>query len=71
MFVAIREKGIRPEARAKQHWFDGVNRFQQQVKTDYTEEELLALWNEETEDEEDEDGDEFYEDEETSLFLRA
>ncbi|CAJ1896734.1 unnamed protein product [Cylindrotheca closterium] len=73
LFVAIKEKGISPEGKAKQHWFDGQNRFEQEVKTQYNEDELMALWNEETEDDEaeDEDGDEFYEDEDSTLFLRA
>ncbi|KAL3937932.1 MAG: hypothetical protein SGBAC_007054 [Bacillariaceae sp.] len=73
LFVAIKEKGIAPGGKIKQHWFEGANRFDQEVKTQYNDDELLALWNEETEDEdeEDEDGDEFYEDEETALFLRA
>lgn len=68
LFVAIREKGIAPGARAKQHWFEGTNRWAE-VKTEWTEQELLALWNEEDDDDEDE-GD-FFEDEESRLFLRA
>ncbi len=68
LFVAIREKGIAPGAKAKQHWFEGTNRWSE-VKTQWTEQELVALWNEE--DDEDEDEGDFFEDEESRLFLRA
>lgn len=68
LFVAIREKGIAPGAKAKQHWFEGTNRWAE-VKTEWTEQELLALWNEE-EDEDEDEGD-FFQDEESRLFLRA
>jgi hypothetical protein len=66
---AIRERGITPETRPKQHWFEGVNPFKQEVKSVWTDEELLALWNEENDDDEDDD---FYiEDEDSRDFLRA
>jgi hypothetical protein len=66
---AIRERGITPETRPKQHWFEGVNPFKQEVKSVWTDEELLALWNEENDDDEDDD---FYiEDEDSRNFLRA
>lgn len=106
LFVAIREKGIAPDGKIKQHWFDGVNPFETEVKTEWTEQELLALWNSDVEeegkkgegdagegnevfetnesskellalwnegieDEDDDDGDEFFEDEQSTLFLRA
>jgi len=67
LFVAMREKGIVPGAKAKTHIFDGMNRFDEDIKTEWTEQELLALWNEENEDDEEDDGK--YEDE--ILFLRA
>ena len=70
LFVAIREKGIAPGGKIKQHWFDGAERFSTQVKTEWTEQELLALWNEENEDGEDDD--EYFEDDDKSAsFLRA
>jgi len=69
---AIREKGISPDAKAKQHWFDGVDRFQTEVKSVWTDEELLALWNEENDDNADDDDDDYYyEDEDSQNFLRA
>ena len=71
LFVAIKEKGIGPGGKAKQHWFDGVNPFQQEVKTEWSEQELLALWNEENDDDDDEEDDDYYEDEQSRLFLRA
>jgi hypothetical protein len=69
LFVAIREKGISPVGQAKQHWFEDVDR-SQDVKTEWTDQELGALWNEENDDGEEEDEDEYYEDE-SRLFLRA
>eukprot|EP00536_Pseudo-nitzschia_multiseries_P001698 jgi/Psemu1/250895/estExt_Genewise1Plus.C_220026 len=67
---AIRERGISPQAKAKQHWFDGVNPFADEVKSVYSDDDLLALWNEENDLEDDEEGDGFYEDDEDSrLFL--
>jgi hypothetical protein len=65
---AIRERGISTE---KEHWFDGVNPFRDEVKSVYSDDELVALWNEENEDEDDEDGDNYFEDEDSRLFLRA
>lgn len=61
LFVAIREKGIAPGGKLKEHWFDGAERFSTKVKTEWTEQELLALWNEENEEDED-DNDEYFED---------
>jgi len=54
LFVAIREKGIAPKAR--KHWFDGQERWTN-VKTEYSEQDLLALWNEEGDDDDDDDDD--------------
>lgn len=39
---AIRERGV---GKAKKHWFDGEQRFDPNIKTRYTDEELLDLWN--------------------------
>ena len=65
----MREKGISPKGRVKTHWFDGVNPLEQEVKTFWTDEEIMALWNEEGEDD---DADEYYyEDENSKSFLRA
>ena len=69
LFVAMRERGITPDAKVKQHWFDGMNPFEEEVKTEWTEQEILALWNEEND--ENDDDDEFMEDEESRRFLRA
>lgn len=68
---AIRQKGISSEGKAKEHWFDGVNPFQEEIKSVWTDDELLALWNEADEDEGDEDENDYFEDEESRLFLRA
>lgn len=69
LFVAIKDKGIAPGGKTKQHWFDGVNPFEKEVKTEWTEDELLALWNEENDEDEKEDED--FEEDESSRFLRA
>ena len=76
LFVAIREKGITPGTKARQHWFDGLDRWAD-VKTEYSEQDLLELWNEEEDEEEDIDAesssdllyDEHYEEEESDIFL--
>lgn len=76
LFVAIREKGITPGTKARQHWFDGLDRWAD-VKTEYSEQDLLELWNEEEDEEEEIDAesssdllyDEHYEEEESDIFL--
>jgi hypothetical protein len=55
LFAGMREKGIRPGMRPKQHWFEGVNRFQDEIKETWTEEDLLELWNQDGETEEDDE----------------
>ena len=67
MFAALRSRGISADAKPKRHWFEGVNPLRNEVKSVWTEDELVALWYEE----DDEDEDEYYEDEETQKFLRA
>ncbi|GKY96423.1 hypothetical protein MPSEU_000601800 [Mayamaea pseudoterrestris] len=52
MFEAMREKGIDTGTRAKSHWFEGVNPLTSQVKSFWSDEELLALWYSEGEEEE-------------------
>ena len=54
LFVAIKEKGIASGGKGKQHWFDGAKRFEKEVKTEGTEQELVYLWNEEDDEDEDE-----------------
>ena len=51
LFQAMRDKGIKPGMRAKQHWFEGENRFQVNMKDVWTEQDLLELWNQEDDDE--------------------
>lgn len=51
LFAGIREKGIVPGMRPKQHWFEGDNRFKEEVKDIYTDEDLLDLWNQEDDEE--------------------
>ena len=55
LFDEMRKKGLRPDAPTKQHWFDGVNPFSITVKDTWTEEDLMALWNQEEEDDDDDD----------------
>lgn len=72
LFEAVKDKGIAPGAKVREHWFDGMDRWSE-VKTEYTEQDLLALWNEE-EDEEDFDYEHEYiddDDEESRRFLTA
>lgn len=57
LFHAMREKGIRPDARPKQHWFEGINPFTIQVKERWTEQDLLELWNQHGDDDDDDDDD--------------
>lgn len=72
LFDALHSRGIRAGAKAKKHWFEGVNPLQEEVKSVWTDEELLALWNEENEEnDEDDSEDDYYEDEDSRLFLRA
>ena len=68
---AISDRGIRPEVQAKQHWFDGVNPFEEEVKSVYSDDELLDLWNEENDQDDEDDGDNYVDDEDSRLFLRA
>jgi hypothetical protein len=67
LLKAMRAKGISSQVKAKRHWFDGVNPFEQEVKTVWTEEDIMALWNEESGEEDDY----YYEDENSMNFLRA
>lgn len=53
LFDEMRKKGLQPGMPAKQHWFDGVNPFTDDVKKTWTEDDLLALWNEDGDDGED------------------
>ena len=54
LFEEMRKKGIGPNVRPKQHWFEGINIQNIPIKgTPYTEQELLALWNEEDDDDDD------------------
>jgi len=48
LFEGIRQKGISPDIPPKQHWFEGQSReFELDTKEVWTEEDLLALWNQE------------------------
>jgi hypothetical protein len=55
LFGAMRDKGIQPGARPKQHWFEGINPQKIDVKNTYTDSELLSLWNNDDDDDEDDD----------------
>jgi hypothetical protein len=55
LFGAMRDKGIKPGARPKEHWFEGQNLLKIDVKNMYSDQDLLDLWNEKDEDEDDDD----------------
>ena len=61
LFDAMRAKGLRPGMRPKQHWFEGTNPLSYNVsdKQIWTEQDLLELWNQETDDEDDDEDDQF------------
>jgi hypothetical protein len=50
LFQAMREKGIKPGARPKEHWFEGINPFSVEVKETWTDQDLLELWNQQDAD---------------------
>lgn len=52
LFAGIREKGIAPGMRPKQHWFEGQSLLTEEIKDIYTDEDLLDLWNMEDDEEE-------------------
>jgi len=52
LFHAMREKGIQPGMRPKQHWFEGEKPLNNTIKDVWTEKDLLELWNQEDEDDE-------------------
>jgi hypothetical protein len=47
LFEGIRQKGIAPGMRPKQHWFEGTSRFVENIKDTYTDQDLWELWNQE------------------------
>jgi len=53
LFNKLKEKGINKEAKAKEHIFDGEDRFVDGLKHSLDEDDLLSLWNEEEDDDED------------------
>ena len=53
----MRDKGFQPGMRPKQHWFEGTNPFSMHVKSTYTEQDLLELWNQDADDDYDDDDD--------------
>ena len=57
LFTAMRDKGIAPDVRPKQHWFEGVNPFSADVKSEWSEQELVDLWHQEGADDDDDDDD--------------
>ena len=57
LFSAMRDKGLAPGMRPKQHWFEGINPFASEVKVEYTEEELVDLFNKGDDDDDDDDED--------------
>jgi len=76
LFNAMRDKGIAPSARPKQHWFEGANPFSAEVKSEWTEAELMDLWHQAGDDDIEDDGDDddgennhFYFDESSNFFV--
>ena len=57
LFDAMRAKGLKPGMRPKTHWFEGTNPFAANIKDVWTEQDLLALWNQADSDGDDEDTD--------------
>lgn len=55
LFTVMRDKGIEPGVREKTHWFDGMNVFDEDIKTVYSDNELMDLWNEDEDEDEDDD----------------
>lgn len=55
LFNAMRDKGIQPGMKPKQHWFQGTNPFSTKVKDTYTEQDLLELWYQEEDDDDNDD----------------
>jgi hypothetical protein len=60
LFAAMRAKGLQPGMRAKSHWFEGTDRFGGGAgpavsKDVWTEQDLLALWNQESDDDDEDD----------------
>jgi len=55
LFDAMRDKGLQPGMRPKQHWFEGINPFSINVKSTYTEQDLLELWNADSAEDDEED----------------
>lgn len=56
LFTAMRDKGIAPGVKPKEHWFQGINPFAGDVKSDWSEKELENLWHQKGDDDDD-DGD--------------
>jgi hypothetical protein len=56
LFQGLRDKGIAPGIRPKEHWFDGQNPFEEEENKEiYDDDDLLDLWNQEGDDEEEEE----------------
>jgi Helicase associated domain len=55
LFDAMRDRGIGPNVRPKQHWFEGMNPQTVQVKDVWTEQELLELWNQDSDNDDEDD----------------
>ena len=53
----MRDKGLQLGMRPKQHWFEGINPFSINVKSTYTEQDLLELWYQDADDDDDDDDD--------------
>lgn len=43
----MKEKGISFDSKPKEHWFDGENRFEEDINEFSTEDDLTDLWNQE------------------------
>ena len=47
LFEGMKEKGISFDSKPKEHWFDGENRFEEDINEFSTEDDLTDLWNQE------------------------
>ena len=50
LFEGMKEKGITIDSKPKEHWFDGKNRFEEDINEFSTEDDLIDLWNQEGDD---------------------
>lgn len=50
LFEGMKEKGAAPGVLAKEHWFEGQKQFEESIGRNFDEDDLMALWNQEDDD---------------------